>query len=233
MVRNLSHLHDKPKDVGVVVQKNTLGHISVKLALSIGHDAVGEIIFRLTKELAVDVYLLYRKVHGIGVVFFYPTQHQAARQQAQLAKPLPALARVSSSLDGTQNFVVEDADVLDEVVLAVRAFGILVLLARLSLTRALLAEIRGEGLNIQKPQQGEELADSVLQWGPRQAPGVSPLERVAGPCCLSCWCLDAMRLIQNHPMKVGRMDDRLLHVHAILPGKALLLLLVHGRQSIV
>lgn len=60
MICNLSHLHNETKDVGVVVEKHALSDVSIKLALAVGHNTVGEIILRFTEELAIDIDLLDR-----------------------------------------------------------------------------------------------------------------------------------------------------------------------------
>jgi hypothetical protein len=41
VVGNLSHLHNETKDVGIIVQKNSLRNIGIESALSVGHDTIG------------------------------------------------------------------------------------------------------------------------------------------------------------------------------------------------
>lgn len=54
MISNLTHLHDETKDVGVVVQHDTLAHIGIKPSSRVSHDTVGEVTFNLAEELVVQ-----------------------------------------------------------------------------------------------------------------------------------------------------------------------------------
>jgi hypothetical protein len=50
----LSHLHNQPKDVGVVIEHNTTTNVGVKLPGGVCHDAGREVAFNLTKELVMN-----------------------------------------------------------------------------------------------------------------------------------------------------------------------------------
>lgn len=58
VIRNLSHLHNKTEDVGIVVEQDTLSDVGVEVALAVGHDTVGKVVLCFTKELAVNINLL-------------------------------------------------------------------------------------------------------------------------------------------------------------------------------
>ena len=54
VIRNLAHLHDKAEDVCVVVQHDTTAYIRIKLPRRVGHNALGEITFNLSKEFVME-----------------------------------------------------------------------------------------------------------------------------------------------------------------------------------
>lgn len=106
MIRNLSHLHDETENVGVVVQENTLSNVSVEFTLPTRHNAVGEVILSFTKELAVDVDLLDRQLHRVGVVFLQAAQHDPVCHQPEFSESHFAGAAVAVALDGVQELLV-------------------------------------------------------------------------------------------------------------------------------
>jgi hypothetical protein len=63
VVGNLSHLHNQAKDISVIVEHNTLGHICVKLALSVRHYTLRKVPFDFTEELVVDDHVFWRQLH--------------------------------------------------------------------------------------------------------------------------------------------------------------------------
>lgn len=58
MICDLTHLHDKTEDVGIVVEENTLSNICLELSGTAVHDAASEVILFLAKELTVNIDLL-------------------------------------------------------------------------------------------------------------------------------------------------------------------------------
>jgi hypothetical protein len=54
VVGHLSHLHDEPKDVGVVIKHNAATNVRVELPSGVRHDAGREVALNLTKELVMN-----------------------------------------------------------------------------------------------------------------------------------------------------------------------------------
>ena len=63
MISNLAHLHDQTKNVGVIVEHDTLCDICFKFAIALIHDAASKIILFLPKELSINIDLLCRQLH--------------------------------------------------------------------------------------------------------------------------------------------------------------------------
>ncbi len=110
-----------------------------------------------------------------------PTQHEAIRQDSELAEGLGAWALIAILLDGIEKLLVEDRHVLHSAVVTSRASVVCVHLPIKSRAGTLLAEIACEWANIEEADQREELADAVLEGGSRQAPLVICLQ---GETCL-------------------------------------------------
>jgi hypothetical protein len=58
MICNLSHLHNKTENVGVVVEQDTLCYVRLELAGTVVHDTASEVILFLSKELTINAYFL-------------------------------------------------------------------------------------------------------------------------------------------------------------------------------
>lgn len=54
MVRHLTHLHDKSKNIGVVIEHHTPAHVSIKLPSRVRHDASREVTFNVSKKLVMQ-----------------------------------------------------------------------------------------------------------------------------------------------------------------------------------
>jgi hypothetical protein len=163
MICNLSHLHDETKDVGVVVQKNTLGDVSVKLALAAGHDTVGKIVLFFSKELSVNVYFLDWKLHRVGMILLETTQHDAVSHQSQLLEGLMARTTVAKLLNGVEKLLVENRNMLHTSVFTAGTATILVHRPLKRRARALLTKVRCERSDVEKANQREKLSDSILE----------------------------------------------------------------------
>jgi hypothetical protein len=60
MICDLTHLHDKTKDVGIVVEKNTLSNVCLELSSTAVHDTASKVILFLAEELTINIDLLCR-----------------------------------------------------------------------------------------------------------------------------------------------------------------------------
>lgn len=61
VIRNLTHLHNEAKDIGIVVQHDTARHIGIKGTGGITHDARRKVSLNLAKEFLVNDHLLGRE----------------------------------------------------------------------------------------------------------------------------------------------------------------------------
>jgi hypothetical protein len=150
MIGNLSHLHNKTEDVGIIVEKDTLSNIGVELAIAVVHDTTSEIVFFLAEELTVDIDFLCGQLHGTRLIALDAPKHEAIGKNTKLAEGLLARPFVSIFLDRIEEFLVEDGDMLHHAVFAAIAFVISVSLIFKSRARALLAEVASERTNLQK-----------------------------------------------------------------------------------
>ena len=176
MIGNLSHLHDQSEDVGIVVEQNTLGDIGLELAGSAVHNTAGKVIFLLAEELTVNIDLLGRKLHGRRVITLDATKHETASEDSKLAEGLLTRTCITECLNWVEELLVKDGNMAHAVVVAASALVVLIHLPIQSRTRALLAEVAGKWTDVKESDQGEELANAILQWGSGQAPFMISLE---------------------------------------------------------
>ena len=54
MVGNLTHLHDQPKNIGIVVEHDTPADVGIELSRRVGHNAAGEIMLDFAEEFIVQ-----------------------------------------------------------------------------------------------------------------------------------------------------------------------------------
>jgi len=180
MIGDLTHLHDKSEDIGIIVEKNTLSDVGLELAGTAVHDTACEIILFLTKELTIDVDFFGWQLHGRGMITLDATKHEAICQDSKLLKGICSRSFVAELLNWVEEFLIENRDMLHATVLATSALTILVHVPIESRTRTLLAEVARKWFDVEEADQGEELADPVLKWGTRQAPFVISLQSEAG-----------------------------------------------------
>jgi hypothetical protein len=180
MVSDLTHLHDKTEDVGIIVEKDTLSDIGLELAGTTVHDAACEIILLLTKELSINVDLLGWKLHRRGMITLDTTKHEAISEDSKLLESFSSRSFVAEFLDRVEKFLIENRDMLHAAVLATSALAILVHVPIESRTWALLAEVARKWLDVEEANERKELADPVLKWSTGQAPFVVSFQSKAG-----------------------------------------------------
>jgi hypothetical protein len=107
------------------------------------------------------------------------TQHESISENTKLSESLFPRTFIAKFLNGVQELLVEDRDMLHTAMVAVFATILFVHIPIESRAWTLLAKVAGERTDVEETDKREELADAVLQWGSRQAPFVICLESKA------------------------------------------------------
>jgi hypothetical protein len=126
VIRNLTHLHNETEDIGIVVEKNTLSDIGLKLSSTAVHNTTSKVILFLTKELTIDVDFLCWQLHSGRVVTLDTAKHKAISQDSKLLEGLCSWTFVAKLLNGIEQLLIEDRDVLHATVIAACAAIVLI-----------------------------------------------------------------------------------------------------------
>lgn len=60
-----------------IVEQHALSYIGVEISLCATHDALSKVILDLREELPVNVDLLHRQFHAIGMIFLETSEHNS------------------------------------------------------------------------------------------------------------------------------------------------------------
>jgi hypothetical protein len=164
MICDLSHLHNETENVGVVVEQDTLCNVCLELAGTVVHDTASKVVLFLSKELTVDVNFLGWEFHRRGMIALDTTKHESISENSKLSKRFLARTLIAKLLNGIQQFLIEDRDMLHAAMVTVSAAILLVHIPIEGRAWALLAEVAGKWTNIEETDEGEKFADAILQW---------------------------------------------------------------------
>jgi len=126
MISDLTHLHDETKDIGIVVEKNTLSDVCIEFALIVVHDTACKIVLLETEKLPINIDLLCRKFHSRRMITLDTTKHESISEDTKLLERLSSGSSIAELLDGIEKFLVEDGNMLHSTVIAIRAAIVLV-----------------------------------------------------------------------------------------------------------
>jgi hypothetical protein len=126
MICDLAHLHNETEDVGIVVEKNALRDIGLKLSSTTVHNTTSKVVLFLAKELTIDVDFLGWQLHSGRVVTLDTTKHKAIGQDPKLLECLCSWTLVAKLLNRVEQLLVEDRDVLHATVTAACAAIVLI-----------------------------------------------------------------------------------------------------------
>lgn len=93
------------------------------------------------------------------------TKHESISENTKFSEGLLARTPVAELLNGIQQLLIEDRNVLNTAVVAVPATIILVHIPIKSRARALLAEVTSERTDVEESNKREEFPDAVLERG--------------------------------------------------------------------
>jgi hypothetical protein len=163
MICDLTHLHNETEDVGIIVEHYTSSNVGLELAVGVGHDAAGKVMFLDAKELIVDPNVLGRKLHGCSVITLHPSKHEAICQELELIKCLLSRSSMAMCLDWVQELMIENGDMMESTVRTfVAPFGLIVQGPVQLFARTCLAHVASKWLDFEESQQREEFSYPVL-----------------------------------------------------------------------
>ena len=164
MICDLSHLHNETENVGVVVEQDTLCDVCLESAGAVVHDTASKVVLFLSKELAVDVDFLGWEFHRRGMIALDTTKHESISENSKLSERFLPRTLIAKLLNGIQQFLIKDRDMLHAAMVTVSTAILLVHNPIEGRAWALFAEVAGEWSNIEEADKGEEFADAILQW---------------------------------------------------------------------
>ena len=92
------------------------------------------------------------------------TKHESISENTKLSEGLLARTLVAELLNGIQQLLIEDRNMLHAAVIAVLATILFIHIPIESRAWALLAEVTSEGADVEEANKRKEFADAVLEW---------------------------------------------------------------------
>ena len=142
------------------------------------------------------------------MVALHTPEHNTSSNHMKLVHSSDPLFGLFGLSQRVKQFLIEDRDVLHAGMLAVIAHVVVVQFPMQHTARATLAEVVGEGTDFEEAEEGEELADAVLNWCARETPFVCASQREAGFGNAGLARLDTVRLVKDQAVKVDGMNWR-------------------------